>query len=400
VEVLRAALQEPVPTAAAKPMADRVLAAIAAAPVPRAPERRHWSWGRAVVALLGAAALLGLAFWLDGGSAPPPDTETVATQDPAGRVAGASEEALAPLDRDAGIARLAMAPVGASDAGADAAPQAPPPPGSQLGSSGTGERGAARDQQTAAAQSAASEIPGSPPEASAGLEARGEAATRKNDLGGSMADLSSIAVLTIEDAPSKASPDDDRRRRLRGGDAPPAAGPATAGGAPPPAARKSRSAGDLEAKGPLDGSALRDALDAFLARMAGVDEPVAVQWPTPRGELRASPFLADLPAAEGQQGAAPGGAPPRPADLARNEPLAVDRCWLVEGPRADIELLLQRIGVAAAERRWTLRPGQVPAPKELRQPPAAGESLAATAEKGAVSESDTRILIRLRLRAR
>lgn len=148
----------------------------------------------------------------------------------------------------------------------------------------------------------------------------------------------------------------------------------------------------------LADAALAAALDEFLAQ-ADHGDAVAAQWPTMRGELQASPLIDDVlqqvePPARGEAATATKNAAPP----------ALDRGWLVEGERQDVELLLQRLAALSRDRGWALRPGEVRMPKELRAlapSPTAGSGVdPGKDDRSAATTDRMRIVVRLRLRAR
>lgn len=122
---------------------------------------------------------------------------------------------------------------------------------------------------------------------------------------------------------------------------------------------------DPKAKGaeaPLDAAALLSAFDRFLGAATGSNgDAAAEQWVTPLGTLQASPWL-DAPreaeptardkVAERSE-AKPESKKDAPAAA------AVERTWLVEGPRQDVVALLGRAAALARARRWDVRQGEL-----------------------------------------
>lgn len=409
VAVLRAALQEPVAAAAAKSMADRVLAAITVAPSAGPPVRSRWSWGRGVAAVAGAAALLALAFWLDAAPVPPVKTESTARQDATGPAGDApAATAAVEAEHDAANLRLAMpdaAPPAAAGGGSEADAGTPPPgPVPKATARARGAGGQAPAERGEPTANAPAEAPGGrktlEPFVADGKERElgGGGAWLRGQAAPAEGAVQPIPVLTIEDRESASPVNRESRRRDGSGDGKAAAsgpGARSAGGAE----ARAKSGGTQGALGPLDGPDLRAALDVFVEQLGSSAEPIAAHWPTPRGDLRASPLLEEALATVLRQGAPPA-AGGRSGEPSLREEFAIDRGWLVEGARADVELLLQRVAAAAAARDWALRPGEAQANQALLAAPMPSASPIQRGDEPAGVEAPIRLLLRLRLRAR
>jgi hypothetical protein len=122
----------------------------------------------------------------------------------------------------------------------------------------------------------------------------------------------------------------------------------------------------------FDEASLRVALQGFLnaATLAGA-EAAAVAFPTASGTVALSPLLdttieLDTPAVPIAAGAA--------------SP-ALDRTWLVEGPRAEVAIVLQEISTWSQARKFTLRSGESKPTASLQPPsaPSSAKNLAPTA---------------------
>jgi hypothetical protein len=159
---------------------------------------------------------------------------------------------------------------------------------------------------------------------------------------------------------------------------------------------------------PLDDTALRAALDAFVARAVVFEQdPVAARWRSARGELHASPLVGD-------------GTPPDGTFAIGAAPAAQDgasRTWLVEGDRADVAALLTSAGALARTGRFTLRTGESAnaapfavgitrderdasrAPQPVDAPTKSAGERAASAD-GTSGGERVRLLLRVRLRPR
>ncbi len=396
VGVLRAALRAPAPPAG---IADRVMAAIASpASLPaRRSNLRRMAWG-----LAAAAALLAAAVWIDAwrpalpsgrdsaavddvrdaavaSKAPAveeqvavskPDAEAGAAQPPeVGKLRAAGESAQGEATRSGGFVigpetttavpareqadgKVQEAPssraavpqedrrFGAGPGGAAPAPSAPTPSGPATGGPG------ARGQPPPAAPDAA------PVQGEARKEAGDDKATWRDgvprDSERADAPLPMVVVEGVAVAPpagdAKAEQAKAQKARSRelptgGGDAGKAKGGEATG-------RDDFYVGN--------DAALQARIDAFLADAATTGTPpAAVGWNTARGELRLSPMVETTPEPAARPVAGTGGAQ-----------LPIVRAWLVEGTRADLEILLARLAHFTEQHKLTRRNEETRPPAE------------------------------------
>ncbi len=464
VGVLRAALRAP---SAPSPMADRVLAAIAAerATAVVVPSRR-WTWRHLGWSLASAAAVLALAFWIDAASGAPHDRREVAVHDTdekkietlalepsvvpgdsprpgsaggadserdvtesvrrlvvgeplAGLPVTTSNESLAP-DASRVEPGAAVAPFAAGKN--DVKVQVPDAEGVAAGGSkdkgvgtpsGRSELREGKERSELGESAPVVTAPGAPapaptPPASTGpggpgQRLRGQPADVQPQGAYRVAGASGFLAFVLVEGPARdARAIEDAAKQ-----------PAAESSALEREVRASTTGargneGDVVAKSlgavvgappALADAALVVALDQFLAR-ADHGDAVAGQWPTMRGELQASPLIEDVllrvePPARGDTARAKNPVPP-----------ALDRGWLVEGERQDVELLLQRLAAVSRERGWALRPGEVPMPKELAKlapsPTAGGGSGGGPGQdpRSPAAPDRVRIVVRLRLHPR
>lgn len=406
VGVLRAALRAPTTPV---PIADRVMAAIevgaAAGPRRIGAIRLGSRFGRhAWWSLATAAALLAGALWLDGWAPRGPQTTSSAHQDPAAPAGGGQDRGdaapvgeptppapeAAPLDKNAPFPQLDAsgerrldevererrrataadeAPVAKAAIPTEevAAPVAPPPP--SVGApapgapAGPGRRGAGGGEAAGAARPT-------------GVETYG--ADRREQVATGATGGERIALLRV-DGPVPPPPKD-------------AGAKASQSTLRDDAARQGESKGS-EAR--LSLAALQTAIDAFLtAATTGEVAAGVIEWRTERGRLRLSPV--DDPAAlDGQPPA------PRTSGSAA-APLAVDRTWLVEGDRSDLQVLLGRLGRFTRDHGLRLHSGEVVAPPAAAAEPGAGPAAGAVAPAppSPATDREVRLVLRLQLRPR
>lgn len=181
----------------------------------------------------------------------------------------------------------------------------------------------------------------------------------------------------------------------------------------------------------LDAAALRRQIDQFLAAAADTTaEPAALRWVTRSGAVDVSPWLGEVQESLVRDRAARRAV--EDAEKAKDsnkdaqkdqdtdrfraaKPAPVERTWLVEGSKADVQEVLARLRAFADAHRLTMHPGEVPAPRDTlrdaqREPLRDGEA-AEDERKVAPSPSAstygfstglraaerTRIVLRLRL---
>jgi hypothetical protein len=161
------------------------------------------------------------------------------------------------------------------------------------------------------------------------------------------------------------------------------AGPSTGGPAGPAAPAAPAGGGAMPTA-----SEVEQRLDAFLATAVLADAAPVLEVPTARGTLRLWRLpLTELPkdlalAADRQQ---PGAPPP------------LEASWAVEGPQADVEVLLQRVNRFVRQPELSLRTGETAAPT---LPPSAAASAEPSASPRAVVPARRQLVLRFRLRSR
>ena len=135
-------------------------------------------------------------------------------------------------------------------------------------------------------------------------------------------------------------------------------------------------------------SELEQRLDAFLATAVQADAAPVLEVPTARGTLRlvrlpltALPKDLALVADDPQPGASP----------------PLEASWAVDGPEADVELLLQRLRRFAPAPDFRLSTGETAAPT---LPPAPTASAEPSASPRAVVPARRQLVLRFRLRPR
>lgn len=165
---------------------------------------------------------------------------------------------------------------------------------------------------------------------------------------------------------------------------------------------KRQAGSDTKAKGaeaPLDAAALLPAFDRFLAAATAPNgDAAAEQWVTPLGTLQASPWLdapRETPPAARDKVAERSEAKP---EAKKDAPAAaaVERTWLVEGPRQDVVALLGRAAALARARRWDVRQGELPVAASAVPSTIAGANAAVGGEATKPVVEPMRVVLRVR----
>lgn len=412
VGVVRAALRAPAPPAG---IADRVMAAIAnpaGAPVSQGP--RGFTGRRVVWSLAAAAALLAAAIGIDNWRPAPASHDTAATDSERAARELPPPAAAPPKEIEEAEERADKAAAGKWDG----QPEAKPQPGNEppRTADDAGRVRVAREGEPAATTGApaAAEATREPTDGKARAEQRFGADPGGTPLapaaqppggvlgpttGGSAqrADapvplmvVEGLAVAPVAgDAKAQAAKGEAARDRGSRRGAPPADGGEGGKTKSGEAARQQDSylAGTMR----LDDVALALRVDAFLADAATVvTPPAAIGWNTARGELRLSPMVEAKPEAAPQAGAGTAGA---------NPPIV--RTWLVEGTRADLEVLLARLARFTAEHQLTLRAEETKAPAEKDASAKNEAELLRMQREAAPQQGEvSRMVLRFRLRPR
>lgn len=151
----------------------------------------------------------------------------------------------------------------------------------------------------------------------------------------------------------------------------------------------------------MDAQALQVAVAGFLTASSDPSQdPTPVSFATDSGTLRLSPLL------EGRYELADRQTNDKGRDAVSAPKLALDRTWLVEGARADVEILLAQLAKWTRERKATMRSGET-------TPPVAASGAASVANAPADQKRGTdqelaaakpasepvRLIVRLKLRA-
>jgi hypothetical protein len=208
-------------------------------------------------------------------------------------------------------------------------------------------------------------------------------------------DTKAAAEPAARDQAAQNKSDDAKAQAARRGGAP----PATGGGGSADKAKNAEGTGsdDFYLGGVrLDGAGLAQRIDAFLLDAATPATPAAAMvWATERGELRVSPLVEEM-----KKPAAP--AEKLGADKSAATPL-VERSWLLEGAKADVETVLTRLGRFTRQHDLSVRPGETESPAPPRGDAAGGSSAPGTASPSAGADGQStvrRVVLRFRLRAR
>jgi hypothetical protein len=169
---------------------------------------------------------------------------------------------------------------------------------------------------------------------------------------------------------------------------------------------------------PLDAAGLRQQIDRFLASAADATvEPAADRWVTKHGAVDVAPWLGEVREQRERGAADEERATDKEKEADRLETdkkdgkaPAIERTWLVEGPKDDVQEVLARLRAFADARHLTLRPGEIAAPPDkLRDGDAAADDRpkpdpSAPADLfaafGRATVDRTRVVLRLRLHAR
>lgn len=173
--------------------------------------------------------------------------------------------------------------------------------------------------------------------------------------------------------------------------APVGAGTVGSGVVVPGLSKPGTAAGPVKAPPPsiVPDEQLPGVLQQFLASASGATVPGGGEWVTARGSLRIAPVVLAGPA---DKSAA-----------------TTERSWLVEGERADVQVLLAQVGALARERQWTLRSSEAPWPAAsptgpatpaAGDPAAASPPASASANPAGLGSGRERLVLRFRLAAR
>lgn len=152
---------------------------------------------------------------------------------------------------------------------------------------------------------------------------------------------------------------------------------------------------------PMNAQALQVAVAGFLTASSDPSkDPTAVSLATENGALRLSPLL------EGRYELADRQTNDQSREAVPAPKLVLDRTWLVEGARADVEILLAQLAKWTRERKATMRSGETTAPvapiDTASAATAPGAQKSGTDQELAAAKpaaATVRLILRLKLRA-